>query len=168
MRLEHIVVECPHLLAALAVFDGVLACQFGGGRKAQSLVGHAQHVLLFKGIDGDIGGEPRLELELLVGCADHHFIGHHVVGGGGFLPHLGDTALEHVFGEGIHGERHALSFLHVADVGFIHIGDDTHVSEVLGNGEQGRSRETCRYGLSFFHFLGQHNTVDGRRDGGIA
>ena len=61
-----------------------------------------------------------------------------------------------------------MSLSNTPDICFVDVGNDTHVGQVFGDGEKGRCLETGSHGLSFFHFLAQHDTVDGRGDSGIA
>ena len=73
-----------------------------------------------------------------------------------------------VVGEGVDGERDALTFLYTTDVGFVNVGNDAHVCQVLGNGEQLRGVERGCHRLAFLYALRQHHTVYGAGDGGIA
>ena len=60
------------------------------------------------------------------------------------------------------------AFLYLAYVGLVHVGDNAHVSKVLGYGEKRGGVEATGHGLSLFHFLAQYNAVYGAGDGGVA
>ena len=91
-----------------------------------------------EGEDLDIGGEAWHQLEVGVGCRDDHLIGDNVGGSGGLLANLRDATFELVVGEGIDGKGYALTYLDTADVGFVNVGNDAHIGEVLCDGEEGR------------------------------
>ena len=71
-------------------------------------------------------------------------------------------------GVGVHGKLHGHAFLDAADIGFIHVGGDLHLVEVVGDGEERGGTHTCRNGLSRGNFPGDDHAIDGGGDGGIA
>ena len=167
--LEHIAFERPKLVGGVDVLNGLFLIEERFvGREAESLVGNGQDAVVLHREDGDVGRQSGLQLEVAVGCGDDHLIGDHVALGGGLLTHLLDGTLEDVVGEGINGERDALTYLYVTNVGFVNVGNNPHVGEVLGNGEEFGRVEGGGHGLTFLHRLGEHHAVDGRGDGGIA
>ena len=128
----------PHLILSIRVADGLIFVEHSfTWCEPESLAGYSYDVLDLEGIDDHVGCESGLELEVLVGSADDHFIGDHVAFSGGLLSYLCDFTLEGVIGEGIHGEVHSLSFSDVTYVGFVHVGYHSHVGEVTCYLEEG-------------------------------
>ena len=151
------------------VVDGLIVAEHGlVGCEAEGFGGDAEGVVELKGVDGGVGGEAGLELEIIVGGGDDDFVGDDVAGGGGLLADLCDTAVEGVVGEGVDGKADALAFAYVAYVGFVNVGDDAHLGEVLGYLEEGGGVEAGGYGLAFFDFFAEDYAVDGAGDGGVA
>jgi len=102
-----------------------------------------------------------LQFEVGIRSADDDFVSDDVALGGGLLAHLCDQSLENVVGEGIYTEAYALSFLDLADVGFVDVCNHAHIRQVLGDGEEGRSAERGRHGLPFLYGFVQDHAVDG-------
>ena len=121
--------------------------------EAQSLRRHGENVVLLHGVDGDVGRQSGLQLQVVVGCRDDNLVGDDVALGGGLLAYLGHAALEVVVGESVDGEADALAFLHSADVSLVDVGNNAHIRQVLGDGEQLRRVERGGHRLSLLNGL---------------
>ena len=149
-------------MVALTVLDGLILLQERLVRnKAQCLGRYGEDIVLLERIDGHVGRQSRLQLQVVVGSRDHHLVGHHVTLGRSLLAHLRHGTLEMVIGEGVHREAHALTLHHATDVGLVDISNHTHVCQVLRNHEQLRRIERGSHRLTFLDGLRQDHTVDG-------
>ena len=67
MSSEGLVAEGPYLVLALAIHNlHILAHGFLGRSKTQSLVGYSEHAAAFLGVDGYIGCQTWLQLEVCI------------------------------------------------------------------------------------------------------
>ena len=142
----------PYFESAFAILDGLtLLQQCLVGLEAQSLGGYGKYIILLKGVDGDVGRETWLQLQIHVGSRDYYLVSDNVTLCGSLLTNLCDSTLEGVFWESINGEGDALTFFHTTDISFVDVSNHTHVCQVLGDGEQFRGVEGCGNRLTFFH-----------------
>ena len=81
---EDIVLQCPNLGRSLYVLNLlVLGKQGLVGSEAQSLGGNGKNIVLLEGVDGDIGCETGLQLQVVVGGRDDYLVGNDIAGSGG-------------------------------------------------------------------------------------
>ena len=169
MSSEGLVAEGPYLVLALAIHNlHILAHGFLGRSKTQSLVGYSEYATALLGVDGDIGCQTRLQLEVCIWSRYYHLVSNHIVGSSCFQAHLLYGSLEGVIRISINGEGNTVAFFHTADISLIHVCHYLHVGQVLGNGEEFWGVEACRYGLAFLYALRDNGTIDRRRDGSVA
>ena len=72
--------------------------------------------------------------------------------------------MEFVFGKRVHLERHRLPNPDSPHVGFVGLGVNLHLGQVLGDGENRRRLQRCRHRLSDIDIARHHDAVDGRTD----
>ena len=134
----------------------------------QGGVGHAQHVVDGRDLDGDVGRHAGAQLAVRVRHRDDHRVGDDVLGDGGVQAHLRDLAAELLVGIGVDVEARHLADLDLPDVRLVDVGLHLHLGQVLGDGEQGRRREGGGDRLADVVLAGHHLAVDRRVDLGVA
>ena len=130
--------------------------------ETQGSIAHLEHTIALADFNLCIDGQPRQQGAIAIVHADHHRIGHHVIGGGRRHPHLLDHAGKLPIREGIGGKTHRLAFSDLADVGFIHRQFNLHLGKIFGNGEQHRRGEAGGHGLARVDGAGQHHAIHWR------
>src|SRR5574344_289559 len=158
----------PYLVLTFAVDN--LMCSYGflGRSEAQGLVRYAQYTSLFRSEDGYVCCKSGFQFQVCVRCADDNFVCNDIVGCCSFLSYLCYHTFEGVVRIGINSESYTFSFFSVAYIGFVNVGNNLHVCQVFGNGEEFRCTEAGSDSLSFFYFFSQNDAVDRRGDGCIA
>ena len=166
---EGVAIQCPNLVFTLAVYNlHVLANGFLGRGKAESLVGYGEHAAALLGVDGNVGCKTRFQFQISIWSRNHNLVGYYIIGSCSFQSHLLHGSLEGIIRIGIYGEGYSVAFLYTAYISLVHIGYYLHIGQILGNSEELRGVETCRYGLTFLYALRNHGSVDRRGDGGVA
>lgn len=141
--------------------------QFRIGNEAQGFGRDGCCVVFFEREDRHVGRKSRFEFQVGIRSVDDHFVGDHVRFGRGFEPYLEDRPLERVVRIGIYGELYPLAVGDLADVGFVHIGHDLHLCQVVGDGEERRGFESGSHRLALFDGTADDHAVDRRGDGRI-
>ena len=131
---------------------------------AQRRIRHGEHAGRFG--DGDVGDRGHAGQELGVGVLDrkHGGVAYQPVFFGRGVAHLGDGRGEDHAVIGFDGEGGVVALGNLADVGFGDRGEELHLGQVLGDGEQGRRRERGGDDLAGFGGDVEHHAVDRRED----
>ena len=88
----------------------------------------------------------------------------------GVVANLRDRSFKSFSGKGVYSYFCRLAYLHVDDIGFIHVdfsGDDSHISD----GHQGAARRVLdahNHGLTFAHRQVGNHAIKGRNISGLA
>ena len=146
----------------------------GGGRfggsvlrlPAQRGVGDAQHVVAAAGEHLHRSGHALAQLAIGIRRVDHGVVGDHVLDRVGRLADLADRAAEFLAGIGVDGEPGLFPIVHLAHVRLVDVGEDLHLGEVVGDGEQGGRLERRGHGLAHVHRSRNHDAVDRTADPG--
>ena len=141
--------------------------QPGRRPEAQRRVGHAQHVVLLRVDEGDVGGHAGAELQLGVVDVDDGVVGDHVLDRlrrVADLPHLAAEDLRRV---GVDREAGVHPGRQPAHVGLGHAGVDLHLGQVLGDDEEGRRRQRGGHRLAHVDVARDDHAVGRREDVGV-
>ena len=138
------------------------------GDEPQGFGRDGQRIVLFEREDRHVGCQPRFEFQFGVVGRDDHLVGHDARFGRRFEADLLHHPLEGVVGVGVDGELHPLSVGYLPDVGFVDIGHDLHLRQVVGNGEERRCLEARRHGLPLLHGAADDHAVDRGGDRRVA
>ena len=142
--------------------------RFGRRRPpAQRGVRHAQHIGVVLRFDAQVRGHAGLQFEPRILHRNDGGVDDDVLHGLRAETHLLHAALEGAAGIGVDREGNALAVDHTTDIGFVDVGGNLHVAQIVGDQKQGGRLQARGDRLAELDIALDHHAVDRRADIGV-